>query len=148
MRVLIQRVKRASVLVDQKQVASIGKGLLLLVGLGKQDREEQFQRAAKKIVQLRVFEDENRKMNLNVMQTGGEILSVPQFTLYADLRKGNRPGFEEAELPELAEKSWKRFNELLCQTGLSVKEGVFSAHMAVELVNDGPVTIWIDTELL
>lgn len=146
MRILVQRVKSASISVDGCEQASIQNGLLLFVAAGKGDSEEDVSRMAKKTVHLRIFEDEAGKMNLSIADTRGEILSVPQFTLYADVRKGNRPGFEEAEAPRLAEEKWRRFNQLLRDSGISVQEGVFGAHMEVSLVNDGPVTIWLDSK--
>ncbi len=146
MRVLIQRVKRAGVTVDGRGVAETGKGLLLFVGVGREDDAGDIERMAGKIVNLRIFEDERGKMNLNVKQAGGMILSVPQFTLYADTRRGNRPGFDRSASPGTAREYWHRFNDLLRKEGLVVREGVFGAHMDVELINDGPVTIWLDSE--
>ncbi|OGW81407.1 MAG: D-tyrosyl-tRNA(Tyr) deacylase [Omnitrophica bacterium RIFCSPLOWO2_12_FULL_44_17] len=145
MRILIQRVKQAYVVMSGKQVSAITKGLLLFVGMSKEDTENDLERLAEKVLSLRIFEDEQGKMNLNIFQAQGEILSVPQFTLYADLRKGNRPGFEEAADPKTAEGLWKKLNDRLRQSGLMVGEGVFGAHMEIELVNDGPVTIWLDS---
>ncbi|OGX04091.1 MAG: D-tyrosyl-tRNA(Tyr) deacylase [Omnitrophica bacterium RIFCSPLOWO2_12_FULL_50_11] len=146
MRVLIQRVKNASVSVDGRQVSEIGPGLLLLVGIGREDDLEALERMTKKVVNLRIFEDDHGKMNLNIQQTAGQILSVPQFTLYADTRKGNRPGFDPSAKPEMAKAYWQKFNLFLNENGLRVKEGIFGAHMEVQLVNDGPVTIWLDSE--
>jgi len=145
-RVLIQRVKNASVSVDGRQVSEIGPGLLLLVGIGREDDLEALERMTKKVVNLRIFEDDHGKMNLNIQQTAGQILSVPQFTLYADTRKGNRPGFDPSAKPEMAKAYWQKFNLFLNENGLRVKEGIFGAHMEVQLVNDGPVTIWLDSE--
>ncbi|NOZ68472.1 MAG: D-tyrosyl-tRNA(Tyr) deacylase [Deferribacteres bacterium] len=146
MRILIQRVKKAKVAVEGRDVAETGRGLLLFVGVGKGDDAGDVERMAGKVVNLRIFEDERGKMNLNVKQTGGMILSVPQFTLYADTRRGNRPGFDRSAHPGIAREYWRRFNDLLRQEGLDVREGVFGAHMEVELVNDGPVTIWLDSK--
>ncbi len=145
MRILIQRVKNAKVTVEGRKVSETGKGLLLFVGVGKGDDDGDIGRMAGKVVNLRIFEDERGKMNLNVKQAGGMILSVPQFTLYADTRRGNRPGFERSAPPGIAGEYWRRFNDLLRQEGLDVREGVFGAHMEVELINDGPVTIWLDS---
>ncbi len=144
MRILIQRVKSAKVVVEGEDVSDIKHGLLLLVGVGKDDGAEDFERLSQKVLNLRIFEDEQGKMNLNVKQVNGGILSVPQFTLYADTRKGNRPGFDQSAGPEIAKKYWNRFNNLLRENGVDVKEGIFGAHMEVGLVNDGPVTIWLD----
>ncbi len=145
MRVLVQRVKRAGVTVSGSEIAGIGKGLLLLVGVGKDDGAEDIKRLSKKVLALRIFEDAQGKMNLDVKQVGAEILSVPQFTLYADTRKGNRPGFDLSAEPKMANEYWKRFDTLLKESGVEVKEGVFGAHMEIELINDGPVTIWLDS---
>ena len=145
MRILLQRVNRAKVTVDGKGIAEIEKGLLLLVGVGKIDQDEEIERLARKVCNLRIFEDGQGKMNLDVKQIGGSILSVPQFTLYADTKKGNRPGFDQSAEPDRAVVCWKRFDALLKENGVKVAEGSFGAHMEVELVNDGPVTIWLDS---
>lgn len=146
MRVLIQRVKSVSVSVNGRAVSDIGPGMLLLVGIGREDGLEVLERMAKKVIHLRIFEDDQGKMNLNIQQVGGQILSVPQFTLYADTRKGNRPGFDPSAKPQMAKTYWQKFNRFLDGCGVQVKEGVFGAHMEVQLVNDGPVTIWLDSE--
>jgi D-tyrosyl-tRNA(Tyr) deacylase len=146
MRILIQRVKSAEVIVNGQCVGDIKEGLLLLVGIGKDDNIEDLERLCKKVINLRIFEDEQGKMNLNIKQVNGEILSAPQFTLYADTRKGNRPGFELSAAPELAREYWNKFNDLLRREGILVKEGIFGAHMEVRLSNDGPVTIWLDSK--
>jgi len=146
MRVLIQRVKQASVKVDEERVAAIGKGLLLLVAMGKDDAHEDIEFLAGKIPKIRIFGDDNGKMNLDIKQVNGSILSVSQFTLYADTRKGNRPGFDQSAAPDTAEKYWLQFNEAVRSNGVEVKEGIFAADMEVELVNDGPVTIWLDSK--
>jgi len=146
MRALIQRVKKGNVSVGGGLVSEIDKGLLIFIGVAKDDTEEDIARLSKKIANLRIFEDEQKKMNLDIKQTSGEVLSVPQFTLYADTRKGNRPGFEFAAEPEKAKKYWHKLNSLLRAEGIEVKEGVFGAYMDVSLVNDGPVTIALDTK--
>jgi D-tyrosyl-tRNA(Tyr) deacylase len=146
MRVLIQRVKRASVKVDPGRVAAIGKGLLLLVAVGKDDVHADIGFLAGKISKMRIFGDDNGKMNLDIKQVNGSILSVSQFTLYADTRKGNRPGFDQSAAPDIAKKYWLQFNEAVRSNGVEVKEGIFAADMEVELVNDGPVTIWLDSK--
>ncbi len=145
MRVLIQRVKSAKVAVEGRDIANIEKGLLVLVGVGKDDDEKDIEYLGKKIVNLRIFEDASGKMNLNIKQVNGQILSVPQFTLYADTRKGNRPGFDLSAEPNMAKDYWNKFNKLLGENGITVKEGIFGTHMEVGLINDGPVTVWLDS---
>lgn len=147
MRVLLQRVKEASVDIAGKQYSQIKQGLLLLVGITHTDNEEICAKIAKKIVELRIFEDEQQKMNLSLLDIEGSILSVSQFTLYADYRKGRRPGFEKAAKPEEAKRLYEYFGEQLAQY-TTVKTGVFASEMAVKLINDGPVTIMIDSEEL
>jgi len=146
MRVLIQRVKNAHVTVDGREVSSINKGLLLFIGIGRNDSQEDVRYLCKKILNLRIFEDVQGKMNLNVQQVSGQILSVSQFTLYADTRKGNRPGFDRSADPVTARNYCDKFNESLRECGIDVREGIFGADMKVHLVNDGPVTIWLDSE--
>ncbi len=146
MRILLQRVKSADVKVKGTVVACIEKGLLLLVGIGRDDGPGDLEYMAKKIVNLRIFEDEHGKMNLDISQVKGQILSVPQFTLFADTQKGNRPGFARSAGPETAKEYWNDFNNLLRTITVEVKEGVFGADMEVGLINDGPVTIWLDTK--
>jgi D-tyrosyl-tRNA(Tyr) deacylase len=145
MRTVIQRVTSANVTVDNRRIARIERGLLLLVGIGKGDTVDEMARLARKIMNLRIFSDEKGKMNLNISSIGGEILSVPQFTLYADVRRGNRPGFDGSADPESAEEGWRKFNDALRKNGAQVTEGIFGAHMEVGLVNDGPVTILLDS---
>ncbi len=146
MRVVIQRVKEARVSVEGQSVADISKGLLLLVGVSARDTEADLRYAAEKIKALRIFEDENKKMNLDVKQVKGEVLSVPQFTLFGDARKGNRPSFIGAAEPVFAQMMWDKFNVFLTEGAQPVKTGRFGAKMHVELINDGPVTILLDTE--
>jgi len=146
MRILVQRVNKSKVIVDGNTVAETGKGLLLLVGIGKDDTLDDIEYLNRKIQNLRIFGDDQGKMNLNVKQVGGQILSVSQFTLYADTRKGNRPGFDLSADPEMAADYWRRFNLLLRESGLEVKEGIFGANMEVDMINDGPVTIWLDSK--
>ncbi len=146
MRVLIQRVTKARVYTEGRERASIGKGMLLFVGIGKGDGPEDIEYLSKKIARLRIFEDSNNRMNLSITQAGGQILSVSQFTLYADTRKGNRPGFDQSADPEFAREYWHLLNSSLRDNGIEVKEGIFAAHMDVDLVNNGPVTVMIDSK--
>ncbi len=146
MRILVQRVKNARVSIAGKDIAAIGYGLLIFVGVGKGDEPGDIEKVAKKILNLRIFDDDDGKMNLNIGQVNGQIMSVPQFTLYADTRKGNRPGFDLSAEPSLAEEYWQRLNGFLKHGGIDVKEGSFGAHMEVSLINDGPVTIWLDSK--
>lgn len=144
MRVLIQRVSQASVTVEKQTISKIGKGLLILLGIGHGDREEQVQFLAEKTANLRIFEDEQGKTNLSVLDVKGEAIVVSQFTLYANASKGRRPSFIEAALPEVAEPLVNRFIEILRSHGVSTQTGKFGAHMEVEIHNDGPVTIWLE----
>jgi D-tyrosyl-tRNA(Tyr) deacylase len=145
LRILLQRVSRASVRVRDELVAEIGPGLLLLVGVGKDDGFGEYDRLAEKVFNLRVFEDEQGKMNRSLSEVGGEILVVPQFTLYGDVRKGRRPSWDGAAPPEVAADRVEAFAKTLEGRGATVKRGAFREHMQVELVNDGPVTLWIDS---
>ena len=144
MRALLQRVSKASVRVNGQTVSAIGRGLLILLGVGHGDGEEQVEFLAEKIANLRVFEDEQGKTNLSILDVKGEAILVSQFTLYADTRKGRRPSFTDAALPEVAEPLVNRFVELLRGHGVPTQTGKFGAHMEVEIHNDGPVTIWLE----
>jgi D-tyrosyl-tRNA(Tyr) deacylase len=149
MRVLIQRVASAKVTVGGKITGEIGAGLLLLVGITHADTEATEERMADKIVKLRIFSDEQGLMNKSVLDTGGAVLAVSQFTLYADAKKGNRPSYTDAARPEQASPAFDRFvAKLSHRIGRVVPTGVFGADMSVSLVNDGPVTIWLDSETL
>lgn len=145
MRVVLQRVIQARVEVSGETVGQIGRGLLLLVGIGKDDEEQDVAWMAEKIPKLRIFDDKEGKMNLSVQEVAGEILSVSQFTLYGDARKGRRPSYSEAAQPERALHLYQQFNRLLQSQGLKVETGRFAAHMQVHLVNDGPVTLILDS---
>lgn len=144
MRIVLQRVKSAGVKVGGEAVSRIGRGYLLLVGIAPDDDEAVLRKAAKKVANLRVFEDQEGKMNLDLKAIGGEILAVSQFTLYADTRKGNRPSFIGAAEPGKAKELFDRFAEMLRAEGFNVGTGVFGERMEVELVNWGPVTIIFD----
>jgi D-tyrosyl-tRNA(Tyr) deacylase len=146
MRVIVQRVKQASVSVAGQIVGAIGPGLLILVGVRTGDTVAQAQWLASKIAALRVFDDEQGKLNRSVLDVGGSILAVSQFTLYADARKGRRPSYAQAAPPEVAEPLIRRLVALLEAEGVPVQTGVFRAHMLVELHNDGPVTILLEQE--
>ena len=149
MRIVVQRCSRAEVRIDGNSVGKIGQGFMLLVGITETDTTAEADLLAKKIAQLRVFEDEAGKMNLAIHDVGGAILSISQFTLYADCRKGNRPSFIRAARPEQASPLYDYFNETLRTTyGLTVETGRFGADMKVDFINDGPVTILLDTDEL
>ena len=141
MKFVAQRVSQASLTVDAKPVSDIGRGLVVYFGVKTGDTEQQTVKCAEKIAHLRVFEDDAGKMNLSVKDIGGEVLFVSQFTLYGDARKGNRPSFIEAERPEPADKLYLYAADKLREQGVSVKLGVFGAHMVIDQINDGPVTI-------
>ncbi len=141
MKAVIQRVGRTALSVDNKLISEISSGLAVYLGIKAGDTKEQAAAMAKRIAALRIFEDENGKMNLSVKDTGGEILLISQFTLYGDCSHGNRPSFTEAERPERAEPLYEYVADLLCGYGISVKQGVFGADMKIEQYNDGPVTI-------
>ena len=144
MRILIQRVSQASVTVEGQIISNIGKGLLILLGVGHDDTESPVVFLAEKVANLRIFEDEQGKTNLSVLDVKGEAIVVSQFTLYADTRKGRRPSFIDAALPNVAEPLVTRFAELLRGHGVPTQTGKFGAHMLVEIHNDGPVTIWLE----
>jgi D-tyrosyl-tRNA(Tyr) deacylase len=144
MRILLQRVSRASVRVGGELRSQIGPGLLLLVGVGRHDGFGEYDRLADKVLTLRVFQDEAGKMNRSVVDTGGQVLVVPQFTLYGDVRRGRRPSWDEAAPPVVAADRVEAFARALESRGADVRRGAFGEHMAVELLNDGPVTLWID----
>ncbi len=148
MRVLVQRVGRASVSVDSATVGAVGTGLLALVGCRTDDSIDQVRWLADKLVHLRIFEDEEGRMNRSVRDIGGGILIVPQFTLYANVHKGRRPGFDDTMAPEAAEALIGRFVEIVRERapGVSVATGQFGAHMMIDLVNDGPVTILLERD--
>lgn len=148
MRAVVQRVARAEVRVEGQVTGSIGQGLLVLLGVGKDDGEADARALADKLAALRVFEDDAGKMNRSVTDVGGGVLVVSQFTLFGDARKGNRPSFVDAAPPETANALYERLCALLRERGLPVGTGVFRAHMDVELVNDGPVTILLDSRKL
>ena len=145
MRIVIQRVSQASVTIDGKIAGAIQQGLLLLVGICPEDGPEDIEYAVRKISQMRIFSDDADKMNLSVQDVGGQILSISQFTLYADTKKGNRPAFTGAAKPDLATALYDQFNQILSQI-VPVQTGEFGADMKVSLVNDGPVTIVLDTK--
>ena len=144
MRALLQRVRSGSVIIDGAVQGKISQGLVILLGVGKEDGEKEAFALARKTANLRIFEDENGKMNLSIKEAGGSALVVSQFTLYADTRRGNRPGFELAAPPEVAKALYEIYVQSLQAEGLPVCTGVFQADMQVELVNDGPVTILLE----
>lgn len=145
MRVVLQRVKEASVSIDGEVQATIGAGFLLLVGIGPEDTADDLAYICRKVVNMRIFSDDQGKMNLSIQDVGGSILSVSQFTLFAQTKKGNRPAFTGAAQPDLAKSLYEDFNQLLADF-VPVETGVFGADMQVALVNDGPVTILLDSK--
>ncbi|MDR7077966.1 D-tyrosyl-tRNA(Tyr) deacylase [Neobacillus niacini] len=147
MRVVVQRSKNAKVTVNGEITGQISKGLVLLVGVTHNDKDEDAAFLAEKIVNLRIFEDDAGKMNLSLLEVGGEILSVSQFTLYGDCRKGRRPNFMDAARPEQANQLYEVFNSLLREKGIKVETGIFGAMMDVELINDGPVTLIVESKV-
>ncbi|HEX7063810.1 MAG TPA: D-aminoacyl-tRNA deacylase [Bacillales bacterium] len=144
MKVVIQRSKTASVEVEGETVGQIDHGLMLLVGIKQEDEPEDIRHVADKVANLRIFEDEQGKMNLSLLDVGGAVLSVSQFTLYGDTRKGRRPSFVEAAKPKEAEELYELFNEILREKGVTVETGQFGAMMDVHLTNDGPVTLIVE----
>ena len=146
MRVVLQRVSHASVTVEEKVIGQIQRGFLLLVGVTHDDAMEDMEYLVRKIVQMRIFEDEEGKLNRSIQDIGGEILSVSQFTLYADTKKGNRPSFSKAAPGDVAIDMFEQFNGLLRESGVPVETGQFGADMKVGLLNDGPVTILLDSK--
>lgn len=148
MRAIVQRVSRASVTVGGEVVGRIDRGMIVLLGVGQADTEVDADYLVEKVAGLRVFEDENEKMNLSVQDVGGAVLAVSQFTLYGDVRKGKRPSFDAAARPERAKELYDYFVAKVRDRGLRCETGVFQAMMQVELVNDGPVTIMLDSQKL
>jgi D-aminoacyl-tRNA deacylase len=149
MRLIVQRVRRGRVSVEGKPVAEIGPGVVILLGVGQADTEtagaeQRLRYLAEKVANLRIFEDEQARMNRSLLETGGAAIVVSQFTLFADTRKGRRPSFTDAALPDLARPLVDRFVRLLADQGVPTQTGEFGAHMLVEIDNDGPVTIWIE----
>ena len=144
MKIVLQRVSEAQVVVDNEIVGSIDKGLMVLVGIGPEDTEDQARILAEKCAVLRIFDDDEGKMNRSLVDVGGEILAVSQFTLYGDTRKGRRPSFTGAAPPEIAEPLFDRFVQFLRNMGITVATGVFGARMQVEIHNDGPVTFLLE----
>ena len=144
MKLVIQRVKEASVTVDEKIVGKVGKGILILVGITHTDTKEILNYLSKKVSNLRIFEDENGKMNLSIKDVKGQLLIVSQFTLYANCNNGNRPSFTEAAKPEIANKLYEYFCDKCVENGIEIQKGIFGADMKVSLLNDGPVTIILE----
>jgi D-tyrosyl-tRNA(Tyr) deacylase len=145
MRSVVQRVSRAQVTIDQEPVGTIGPGVVVLLGIHKDDSEKEAQWLADKIVGLRIFEDDKGLMNRSLLDVGGEMLIVSQFTLYGDCRKGRRPGYSSAARPEIAEPLYEHFIRMVQQQGVTTATGRFQAMMQVELINDGPVTLLLDS---
>ena len=146
MKIVVQRVRRAKVCVDGQDIGKIGKGMLIFVGVGKEDTQEDADYLAPKAARLRMFEDENGKMNLDALEAGAEALVVSQFTLYGDCRKGRRPSFDQAADPQKGEELYEYFVKALRDQNLKVETGQFKAMMDVELVNDGPVTLILESK--
>ncbi|MDO9128472.1 MAG: D-aminoacyl-tRNA deacylase [Anaerolineales bacterium] len=144
MRALLQRVKHGKVSIDNNPIAEIGQGLVILLGVANRDGEEQARFLAEKVARLRIFEDAEGKSNLSILDVGGAAIVVSQFTLYADTRKGRRPSFTDAALPEVAAPLVTLFADLLAEQGVPTQTGEFGAHMLVEIENDGPLTIWLE----
>jgi len=146
LRVVVQRVSSAAVRVDGTEVGKIGRGLLLLIGIAETDTKADIEFVANKCYDLRIFQDEDEKMNLSVLEVRGEILAISQFTLLGDTRKGRRPSFIKAANPEKAENYYNIFNQMLIKKGLPVETGIFGAMMDVDLINAGPVTLIVDSK--
>lgn len=146
MRAVVQRISQGKVVVEDQVTGAIDKGLLVFLGVTNEDNIQDVKYMAEKIVNLRIFEDDNEKMNLSVIDAEGKILAVSQFTLLGDCRKGRRPNFTEAARPEMADELYKSFIEECKKLGVNVETGVFQAHMMVHSINDGPVTILIDSK--
>jgi D-tyrosyl-tRNA(Tyr) deacylase len=144
MRIILQRVSQARVTVDGEAIAQIGPGLVLLVGVAPHDQQDQARYLADKIAHLRIFEDQDGKMNRSILDVGGEVIIVSQFTLFADTRKGRRPSFTDAAPPPIAEPLVEQFAAFLMELGVPTQNGEFGAHMLVEIANDGPVTIILE----
>jgi D-aminoacyl-tRNA deacylase len=145
-RALLQRVARAAVRIDEQEIGAIGPGLLILLGVGRADDQATAEALARRVVELRIFADDEGRTNRSLLDIGGSALVVSQFTLYADTRRGRRPGFTDAALPEVAIPCYERFCAAVEAAGVRVARGRFGAEMAVELVNEGPFTIWLDTD--
>lgn len=148
MKIVLQRVKEAIVTIDGEVHGAIGKGYMILVGFNEEDNHEIIDRLVEKVIHLRVFEDENQKMNRSLLDVEGSILSISQFTLYADCRKGRRPSFINAAKPDVSSPLYDYFNECLRNQGIHVETGIFGADMKCTLINDGPVTIVLDSDEL
>ncbi len=146
MKIVVQKTSKAQVIVDGRIIGKISKGFVLFVGIKKGDTENIAKKMAEKVAKLRIFEDKNNKMNLSLKDTGGSVLAVSQFTLLADVKKGNRPSFIDAENPEKAKYLFDKFVEYLKEEGISVETGQFQAYMQVHIVNEGPTTILLDSE--
>lgn len=146
MRAVIQRVTKASVTIDRKVNGAIDKGILILLGVGKEDTRADIEKLGNKLVKLRIFEDEEGRTNKSITDIGGKFLIVSQFTLYWSCKKGNRPSFDSAMEPGRAKELYEEFVEYMRGTGIPCETGVFGADMKVELLNDGPVTVWLDTK--
>jgi D-tyrosyl-tRNA(Tyr) deacylase len=148
MRAVVQRVSKAQVSVDSKIVGSIEKGLVVYIGVGKEDTNSDIDYLADKVAGLRIFEDDNEKMNLSVQDIEGDVLAISQFTLYGDVRKGKRPSFTDSAEPLIGNEFYEHFIDKLENMGINVQRGIFGAHMEVSYINDGPVTILLDSKKL
>ncbi|WP_422485234.1 D-aminoacyl-tRNA deacylase [Gudongella sp. DL1XJH-153] len=148
MRAVVQRITTGKVIVENEVVGEIGKGLLVYLGVGEDDTEADLDYIVNKVAGLRIFEDENEKMNLSVQDVEGDILAISQFTLYGDARKGKRPSFTDAASPQVGDQLYRKFIDRTTKMGIKTQSGVFGAHMMVEYVNDGPVTILLDSTKL